>query len=144
MKKIFLITFFIFFTFFIYGQSTGVNNVETNSKTFNIPLTEFKARLFEPFSNTQFYLDTACVYVTAMTSKGDTLWRIDPWKDNNLETYKTDRPKIKEFDFYKTTLKIADKFNINKGELIIWIEYDNTQYGIITITNGKFYYLGIK
>src|SRR5579863_3157291 len=50
-------------------------------------------------SNTgiHYVLDSSHIYVEAINQQGKTIWRTDPWKDNNLPHYRTSRPRIVSF-----------------------------------------------
>jgi len=81
-----------------------------------------------------FLLDSAHINIYAFNSKGDTLWSSDPWKDNKLEAYRVKRPVIVDFDF------ATNEWTDNKE--VIWIVYNNTQFGIINKESGEFIWFG--
>jgi hypothetical protein len=72
--------------------------------------------------------------VTALNPQGKQLWRTDAWKDNRLEAYRVKRPVISYFAFGKD---IRDK----KTE-VIWLTYNNTQFGFLDKKTGAFRWLG--
>ena len=90
--------------------------------------------LVDSISGTMFVLDSTQIYVTAIDKGGKELWRTDPWKDNKLEEYRVKRPKIILFNFAN------NKWTDNKE--VIWIVYNNTQFGILDKSNGKFTWFG--
>lgn len=81
-----------------------------------------------------FLLDSTHINIYAFNTKGDTLWKTDPWKDNKLEVYRVKRPVIVDFDF------ATNKWTDNKE--VIWIVYNNTQFGTINKEVGKFRWMG--
>ena len=81
-----------------------------------------------------FILDTSQVFITAIDSNGTQLWRTDPWKDNKLEKYRVDRPIIVYF-----SLENNERTDNKEA---IWIVYNNTQFGIVDKSNGKFTWFG--
>lgn len=90
--------------------------------------------LIDSISGTKFMLDSTQIYVTAIDKNGKQLWRTDPWKDNQLMEYRVKRPIIVLFNFAKN--EWTDK------KEVIWIVYNNTQFGMIKKSNGKFTWLG--
>jgi hypothetical protein len=84
-------------------------------------------------------LDTSHIYVTAYNNSGGILWKTDPWKDNHIDVYRTNRPIIVSFEMgdnpgYPDAAK--------KGEKVIQIEYINTQFGYIELKTGAFHFMG--
>jgi hypothetical protein len=55
--------------------------------------------LTDSLTSTHFILDSAHIFIYAICSGGDTLWKTDPWKDNNLEAYRVKRPVIVQFRY---------------------------------------------
>ena len=90
--------------------------------------------LVDSISGTKFVLDSTQIYITAIDKDGKQLWRTDPCKDNKIEEYRVKRPIIVLFAFRNN--KWTD------GKEVIWIVYNNTQFGIIDKSNGKFTWFG--
>ena len=90
--------------------------------------------LTDTITGTLFILDTAHIYITAIDTNKDTLWRTDPAMENKLEKYRIKRPTIVQFGFQK------NKWTDNKE--VIWIVYNNTQFGIIDKESGNFTWFG--
>lgn len=134
---------FLLFASNIYGQSTETYYFDANGNitggTHIKTLPPDEEVLIEPITNTKFYLDSTHVYITAINAKGDTLWRTDPWKDSNTHVYRTDRPII--VNWYFTHLD-REYSNEHAGELIIWLVYINTQFGVLSLLDGKYYFYG--
>lgn len=98
-----------------------------------------KVRLVDSSTNNAFVLDSTHVYITAYNKTGGVLWKTDPWKDNKIEVYRTNRPIIVDMMFGADP-GYFDKSK--KGEKVIWIRYINTQFGFIDLKTGKFYFEG--
>lgn len=82
----------------------------------------------------EFILDTAHISILAREVGGDILWQTDPWKDNGLMEYRVKRPVIVYFKFGES--KMSD------DEEVIWVSYNNSQFGTIEKKTGKFTYMG--
>jgi hypothetical protein len=98
-----------------------------------------KVILVDTSTNNRFVLDTAHITITAYSKTGAVLWKTDPWKDNKIDVYRTNRPIIVNIVFGKDPGYI-DKSQ--KGERVIMIEYINTQFGYIDLKTGKFHFMG--
>jgi len=98
-----------------------------------------KVTLTDSSTNNSFVLDSTHVYITAYNKTGGILWKTDPWKDNKIEVYRTNRPIIVDMVFGAAP-GYPDKSK--KGEKVIWIEYINTQFGFIHLKTGEFYFMG--
>lgn len=90
--------------------------------------------LTDGFSSTKFIVDTSRIFVTALDGNGKLLWRTDPWKNNNLPAYRVKRPLIVDFYFAKNEW--------TESKEVIWIIYNNTQFGIIDKKTGNFKWFG--
>ena len=82
----------------------------------------------------RFILDMNRDSIIAMDNFGKVIWRTNPVKDAKLEDYRTKNPKIVQF--YFDTLQTENKFEV------IRIVYDNTQFGYLLKSSGKFIFLG--
>jgi hypothetical protein len=90
--------------------------------------------LFDPGTKTKFILDSVQIHISAVDSNGNKIWTTDPHRDGALERYRFDRPIIVEFYFANS------KRTGNKE--VIWIIYNNTQFGFVDKKTGKFTWLG--
>ena len=90
--------------------------------------------LIDDSTKIKYSLDSNQIFITAIDSNGRFLWRTDPWKDNKLMEYRVKRPIIVRFKFAN------NKWTENKE--VIWISYNNTQFGIIDKKTGKFTWFG--
>jgi hypothetical protein len=93
--------------------------------------------LQDSVTKTKFILDSAQITITAIDTNGKQLWQTDPWKDNKLKVYRIDRPIIVHFNLGKAGWNSSDP----KKE-VIWIGYNNTQFGTLDKLTGKFIFLG--
>jgi|GEM_PF-2581426 len=90
--------------------------------------------LTDSASKMRFTLDSTLSVITAKDFKGKLLWQTNPRKDNNLMTYRIKKPIIDCFH-----LAINDWSN---GKVAIMIGYDNSQFGFLDESSGKFTFLG--
>jgi len=90
--------------------------------------------LVDNLTSTKFILDTSRIFITAIDANGKQLWKTDPWKDNKLDAYRVKRPILAEFYF-------VNNLHTNNQE-VIWIIYNNTQFGIVDKRTGKFTWFG--
>jgi len=104
---------------------TGHSNLKNRIKNYT---------LTDSITGGTFVLDTTNIYITAFDKSGKQLWRTDPWKDNDLGIYRVQRPVIVYYS-------LANSDRANKEE-VIWITYQNTQFGYIDKKDGKFTFLG--
>lgn len=127
MAKALLLVLCCFSSYFCFGQQQYVSHHTLD--------TEFKAiTLTDAATGNQFILDSTRIMVTAFNPQGKQLWRTDAWKDNHLEAYRVKRPVISYFAFGKD---IRDE----KTE-VIWLTYNNTQFGLLDKKTGAFRWLG--
>jgi len=127
MAKALLLVLCCFSSYFCFGQQQYVGHHTLD--------TEFKAiTLTDAATGNQFILDSMRIMVTAFNPQGKQLWRTDAWKDNHLEAYRVKRPVISYFAFGKDTRD-------EKTE-VIWLTYNNTQFGFLDKKTGAFSWLG--
>lgn len=94
-----------------------------------------KRVLKDSATKTKFILDKDQIYVTAVDSNGKQLWKTDPWKDNKVMVYRIKRPIIITFTLTKDPAW-------TKNVEVIWIGYDNSQFGALDKQTGKFTFYG--
>lgn len=115
----------LYFGFLRSHLSDNNNSIETIKK----PLI-----LVDDSTKTKFILDTAQIEISAIDTTGKILWTTDPRKDGNLETYRVEHPTIVYF-------KLGfDEHTAHKD--VIKIGYNNSQFGIVDKTTGKFTFHG--
>ena len=124
-RQLFILAFLLCINFCQGQYVIGHATLKSNIKNYT---------LIDTISETKFILDSTQIYVTAVDKNGKQLWQTDPWKDNKIEEYRVKRPIIVLFEFAK------NKWTNNKE--VIWIVYNNTQFGIIDKSNGKFTWFG--
>ena len=101
-----------------------------SSKKVSLNTVKKPLTLIDDSTKTKFILDTAQIVITAVDINGKTLWTTDPRKDGNIEPYRIARPVIVYF-------KLGfDKHNSNKE--VIHIAYNNSQFGVIDKSTGRF------
>jgi hypothetical protein len=81
-----------------------------------------------------FIIDKQRIFIKSIDKNGKLLWKTDPTVDNKLEKYRTDRPTIVYFSF-------GDYQTKSKKE-VIWLTYNNTQFGYLDKADGKFNFQG--
>ena len=112
---------------FVFGQNQYVAHfIEPNSVKTKI--------ITDKLTGISYILDSQQITITAVGKMGTKLWVTDPWKDNHLMKYRVDRPTIVCFKFDGNTWAVKDE--------VIWIVYNNTQFGYIEKMTGKFKWLG--
>lgn len=126
-RQLFILTLFYLNVNFCVGQTVYVGHAKLNNNLKN-------RTLVDSIDGTKFTIDTTQIYVTAIGKNGKQLWCTDPWKDTKLMEYRVKRPIIVQFDFANN--KWTDNQNV------IWIVYNNTQFGIIDKSTGKFKWFG--
>jgi hypothetical protein len=92
----------------------------------------------DPASGTLLYIEGDGRHVAAISQDGKLLWNRDPHNDAYLESYRTDKPQI-------VHIGPAPKIEIPSGEKperFVGIAFNNSQSGVIRISNGEFYFSG--
>lgn len=107
------------------------------------------ARALEPFpgpqaykatkSGTILYVETDGRHLAAISSDGKLLWNRDPFKDAHLKFYRTQKPQIVYLGpspqfYYSVRGQGPDDF--------VRIVFNNSQFGLVRISNGDFKFLG--
>jgi hypothetical protein len=124
MKHILLSIILTFCISYCFGQYTG--HATINRK--------IRQRTLIDNNKFKFELDSTQITITAFSASGKLLWKTDPWLDNKLSKYRVDRPYIVYF--------ALDKNERTNNEEVIWITYNNTQFGTIDKKTGKFKFHG--
>ena len=125
-KYILHLTLFLIVTMFIFSACQARKKVVAKKKSYS-------QIIIDSESGTQYQLDTTQIYITAITSNNDTIWRTDPWKDNNLGEYRVKRPIIIYFMF---------KTDEITGRKVIAIDYNSSQFGTVELKTGQFLFSG--
>jgi hypothetical protein len=93
-----------------------------------------KEILIDSLSGNRFLLDKEHINITAINNVGDTIWQTDPIKQIKMEPYRINRPIIVTYEFQ----------NNERTEFkeVIWIVYNNSQFGTIEKETGNFTFYG--
>jgi hypothetical protein len=102
--------------------------------------TQTSVKLIDSLTSNYYILDSTHIFVTAYDKSNKIIWKTDPYIDNAIEEYRTIRPIIINWGFGKSPNYFPKE--IKEGLKVIWITYNNTQYGFIDIRTGKYYWCG--
>jgi hypothetical protein len=133
MKKVFIAFTFSLISFCVFGQTTVIYNAQGKV----IGGSHIKTKpgksimLLDSLTKNYFVLDSAHIYITAYDKKGKKLWKTDPYKDNNMGEYRTNRPIIVDFEF------VTENWHSSKVVTIV-IVYDNTEFGYVNLETGRY------
>ena len=89
-------------------------------------------------SGTLLYVESDGRHVAAISRDGILLWNSDPFKDAHLPFYRTEKPQI-------VYIGPASKFHQPAGEKperSVEISFNNSQFGLMRISNGEFHFSG--
>jgi hypothetical protein len=95
-------------------------------------------KLTDSLTNNYFIMDSTHIFISAYDQSGKLLWKTDPYKDSRIPEYRTNRPVIVHYYLGKG----QDDNNIGKGSNVIWITYNNTQFGYLNLRTGKYHWCG--
>ena len=115
--------------------------------------------LIDKSNGTKYTLDSTRIFITAINTAGKQLWKTDSWKDSKLDTYRVERPVVARFLFgnyyYGDSIIYVNKWkqkNIQAKEIqsnrdkytreVLWVVYNNTQFGILNRATGAFEFHG--
>ena len=84
----------------------------------------------DPKSEMLLYVETDGRHVAAISHDGKLVWNRDPFTDAHLPLYRTEKPQI----VYVGQASKADGF--------VAISFNNSQFGLLRISNGDFKFLG--
>ena len=89
-------------------------------------------------SGTLFYVESDGRHVASISKGGKLLWVRDPFKDANLEPYRTENPQI--ISIGQATWWGEGPSHKFRGWVII--TYNSSQFGALNPSNGDFQFLG--
>ncbi len=92
----------------------------------------------DPISGTLLYIESDGRHVAAISQDGKMLWNRDPHTDAHLEFYRTEKPQI-------VYIGPASQFHHPAGEKperFLEISFNNSQFGLMRISNGEFHFSG--
>lgn len=105
---------------------------KTKNNNYLYYVSEIKCdTLLDKQSENQYIIDKDRKTITAIDKKRNILWKTNPYKDSFLDEYRVKNPFIIKF-----------KFIIINNKEVIYITYNNSVFGFILKTNGKFYWEG--
>jgi len=90
-------------------------------------------------SGTTLYLETDGRHVAAISGDGKLLWVRDPFKDGHLDSYRTTKPQI---IYVGPVSKFRSKTLGGESDKFAAITFNNSQFGLLRISNGDFQFLG--
>lgn len=92
----------------------------------------------DPTSGTLLYIETDGRHVAAISVQGKLLWNKDPFKDAHLPFYRTEKPQI----VYIGPPSKSHHPRGEKSESFVAISFNNSQFGLMRISNGEFLFSG--
>lgn len=92
----------------------------------------------DPISGTLFYVETDGRHVAAISPDGRLLWNRDPSKDARLPFYRTKNPQIVYIGRPLKTQHPAEE----EPDKFVAIGFNNSQFGVMRISDGEFHFLG--
>ena len=92
----------------------------------------------DPGSGTLLYVETDGRHVAAISGDGKLLWNRDPFKEAHLPFYRTEKPQI----VYIGAASKSHHPAAEKSEKFVVISYNNSQFGLMRISNGEFLFSG--
>jgi hypothetical protein len=128
MKRIFQSSLLI--VFFIFLGRVCVGQMDSSMGFYNMRTDGIPRILRDPNTGIRYVLDSAHIYIEAINEHGKTIWKTDPWKDNKLPAYRSNRPTIVSIGIGK------EKWTDDKTAILI--SYSNSQTGYIDLFTGKF------
>lgn len=116
------------------GQRTYFGHYSVDRK---LPIE--KRVLVDSVNKVKFILDSTQTFIIAVDFNYKKLWSTDPHRDNHIDNYRTDKSKIISYKLEKPDLKRSDEW---KDKTVIVIGYNNSQFGLVDVKTGAFYFLG--
>jgi hypothetical protein len=89
-------------------------------------------------SETTLYVETDGRHVAGISSDGKLLWNRDPFKDAHLDYYRTKTPQI----VYIGPVSKSNPYAKGESQKFAAITFNNSQFGLLRISNGEFQFLG--
>jgi hypothetical protein len=91
-----------------------------------------------PASGTLLYVETDGRHVAAISGDGKLLWNRDPFKDAHLPFYRTEKPQI----VYIGPVSKSDRPAGRERDKCVAIAFNNSQFGVMRISDGEFKFQG--
>ena len=96
----------------------------------------------DPHSTTTLYVETDGRHVAAISGDGKLLWNKDPFKDGRLRFYRTKNPQIIYIGPVSKSRPYAGPYAGREPDNFAAITFNNSQFGLLRISNGEFKFLG--
>jgi hypothetical protein len=96
----------------------------------------------DPHSTTTLYVETDGRHVAAISGDGKLLWNKDPFKDGHLSFYRTKNPQIIYIGPVSKSRPNAGPYAGREPDNFAAITFNNSQFGLLRISNGEFKFLG--
>jgi hypothetical protein len=92
----------------------------------------------DPHSGTILYAETDGRHVAAISGAGKLLWNRDPYADAHLTSYRTEKPQI----VYIGPVAKPSPYARRESDKFVAIRFNNSQSGLLRVSNGEFQFLG--
>jgi hypothetical protein len=93
-------------------------------------------------SGTTLYVETDGRHVAAISRDGKLLWTKDPYKDAHIPSYRTEKPQIVYIGSVAKSIPDARPFAGREPDKFVAITFNNSQFGLLTISTGEFDFIG--
>ncbi|MFZ0807086.1 MAG: hypothetical protein WAN03_12915, partial [Candidatus Sulfotelmatobacter sp.] len=80
--------------------------------------------------------------VAAISGDGKLLWIRDPYKDAHIPPYRTEKPQIFYIGSVSQSIPDARPYAGREADKFVAITFNNSQFGLLTISTGEFRFLG--
>lgn len=112
---------------------------------------------FHDFATSRKYvLDSSHTVISAFDSNGQLIWSTNPIKDNGIKEYRTKQAYIDYISFKTEDMGFTPQWRhlffrtiqeyyantLNPTLRVISISYNNSQFGVLNMDNGKFVFYG--
>ncbi|MES2382147.1 MAG: hypothetical protein V4538_13965 [Bacteroidota bacterium] len=120
-----------------YLNSNSAHNRTIKIATENNPV--LRDTLYDKQNGNIYVLDKNRIFITAYDKEKKLLWKTDPALDSFLPQY-----QMEQFELKRPIIKYfsLQELKDDKRMEVIWIVFNNTQFGYLLKNNGKFYWLG--
>lgn len=111
---------------------------EPSADRAGYPEVQYGAQAYkDPHSGVILYVESDARHISAISRTGKLLWTRDPFKDAHLELYRTKHPQI-------ANMGAGPKAIWVKGDPrdFVYIAFNSSQFGLLRITDGEFFFGG--
>jgi hypothetical protein len=81
-------------------------------------------------------------HVAAISADGKLLWNRDPFKDGHLPFYRTKNPQIIHIGPVSKSRPYAAPYAGREPDKFVALTFNNSEFGLLRISNGEFKFLG--